>query len=98
MARTRSIIGLVARGLFWLCALVIAANAVTQSISTKDYALAVLEVVGFPATYVLYPFLQPSSGHAWPWDAGHTLIPVLIVGVIAYPVSTVIGGLRAIKR
>lgn len=66
--------------------------------SAKQYLLAVIELGGFPATYLLYPFLQPHAGNAWPWPEGHTLIPVLIVSVIAYPVSTFIGRLEPIDR
>lgn len=83
--------------MFWLCVLDIAANAVTQAVSSKEYVLTVFEVVGFPATYVLYPFLQPHAGNAWPWTDGHTLIPVLVLGVIAYPVSTLIGRMDPVQ-
>lgn len=98
MDDTRTLIGYLARGLFWLCVLDIVVNAATQAFSTKQYVLAVFELVGFPATYLLYPFLQPHGGHAWPWAGGHTLIPVLVVGVIAYPVSTFIGRLAPVDR
>jgi hypothetical protein len=97
MDTARSIMGVIARALFWLCVLDIVANAVTQAVSSKQCVLGVFEVVGFPATYVLYPFLQPPAGNAWPWADGHTLIPVLVLGVIAYPVSTLIGRMDPVQ-
>ena len=89
-------IGLLARLVFWFCVWDIVLNAVTQAISAKDYVLAFFEVVAFPLTYMLYPLLQPASGNAWPWGDGHTLIPVLIVGLLAYPVSTLVGRLEPV--
>jgi hypothetical protein len=94
---TRTIVGLLARALVWLCIWDIVVNAVVQAISAHQYVLALFEVGFFPATYFLYPFLQPSTGNAWPWTEGHTLIPILIVGVLAYPISTFIGGLEPIE-
>lgn len=98
MATLRLSAGLLARGVFWLCVWGIVLNAVTQAISARDYLFAFFELVAFPLTYFLYPFLQPTAGNAWPWADGHTLIPVLIVGVLAYPVSTVVGGLEPVDR
>lgn len=98
MDGVRVMVGLLARGLFWLCVWDIVLNAVTQAISAHQYVLAFVEVAGFPLTYFLYPFLQPAFGNAWPWAEGSTLIPVLIVGAIAYPVSTVFGGLKPVDR
>jgi len=86
-----------ARGVFWLCVWDIVVNAITQAVSAKQYVLAAFELIGFPATYLLYPFLQPHGGNAWPWAEGHTLIPVLVGGVIAYPVSTLIGRLAPVE-
>jgi hypothetical protein len=85
------------RGLFWVCVLDIVGNAVAQTISAHEYVLAFFAAGFFPATYLLYPFLQPATGDAWPWAAGHTLIPVLVLSVIAYPVSTIVGGLRPVE-
>lgn len=96
MVTVRSWLGLIARCVFWLCVTDIVLNAITQAISAKEYFVAFVEVVAFPLTYFLYPFLQPGSGNAWPWADGHTLIPVLIVGTLAYPVSTFVGGLRPV--
>ena len=83
---------------FWLCVLNIVGNGITQAISDKQYGLAFFEAAGFPLTYLLYPFLQPDAGNARPWADGHTLIPVLIAGVLAYPISTIIGGLEPVDR
>jgi hypothetical protein len=97
MTVTRGIVGLLARAVFWLCIGDIVVNAVSQAISAHQYVLAFFELGFFPATYLLYPFLQPDTGNAWPWAEGHTLIPILIVGVLAYPISTLIGGLEPIE-
>jgi len=98
MVDARGIIGLLARAVFWICAWDIVVNAVTQAIGAHQYIFAVIELGAFPATYLLYPFLQPTVGNAWPWAGGHTLIPVLVLSLIAYPISTLVGGLKPVDR
>lgn len=94
----RLMIGVPARGIFWLGFLLIVANAVNQAIRDERWLLAALEVIGAPFTFILYPFLQPPDGSAWPWPDGTGLIAVFIISLLAYPVSTVIGGMRPIGR
>lgn len=93
MDSARIIIGLLARAVFWAGFLLIVGNAVLQAIADDQWVLAFFEVAAFPLTFLLYPFLQPEFGNAWPWTDGHTLIPVLVTALVAYPISTLVGGL-----
>lgn len=98
MDAVRVSIGLLARGVFWVGVWLIVGNALAQAITDHQYVLAFFELAGFPLTFLLYPFLQPALGNAWPWADGHTLIPVLVAAVVAYPISTFVGGLEPVDR
>ena len=98
MAAARLTVGLLPRALFWHYVVGSVGNAITKASRAKQYALAFFEAAGFPVTYLLYPLLQADSGNAWLWADGHTLIPVLVAGVLAYPVSTIIGGVEPVDR
>jgi hypothetical protein len=91
-------IGLLARGVFWACVWLVVGNALAQAVRDEQYVLASFELAGFPLTFLLYPFLQPAVGNAWPWADGHTLILVLVAAVVAYPISTFVGGPEPVAR
>ncbi len=79
----RSLVGLAARGVFWLTALWIVGTAVKVFWQAGNPLFAVGAVVVFPVTYFVFPFL---SG-MW---------PILIVSMAAYIISTTVGGMRPV--
>jgi len=91
-------IGLLARATFWLCLWFIVGNAAVQAVKNDDWLLAILEVSFFPATFVIYPFAAHADAMAWPLAEGTTLIPFLAAALIAYPISTLVGGLEPVDR
>jgi len=94
---TRLGIGLAARGIFWLCFVLIVGNAVVQAIADDEWVLAVFEVAFFPLTFLIYPFAADPLAQAWPLADGTNLIPFLVAAVVAYPISTFVGGLPPVE-
>ena len=80
----RALIGLCARAVFWLCLLWIVGTSVSYSWRSGDVVSVKLKVVFFPLTYFLSP-----------WYTG--LWGVFLVSIVAYWVSTLIGGLRPVE-
>ena len=90
-------IGIPARLVFWSCFLIIVGNAVVNYWSAGDAGLAVAAVVLAPFTYFIYPFAADSAHQLWPFGDSVSLVVVLIVGAVAYPVSTIAGGLDPVE-
>jgi hypothetical protein len=80
----------------WACIIFIVGNAAAQAWSEGAYIGAVVEAVFFPFTFFIYPFAAEASAQAWPLEDGTSFIPFLIVAVVAYPISTLIGGMRTV--
>lgn len=78
---------------FWAMVILIVGNAVVHLISEGSIVGAVFAIVLTPLTFLIYPFVSPEGASAWPMAAGSSLVPLLVVAVIAYPISTFIGGL-----
>lgn len=93
----RLAIGLVARGGFWVCFLFILGNAVAQSIHEKAYGVTFIELAAFPLTVLIYPFAHHPGAQAWPFMDGTSFVAAFVAMVIAYPVSTFIGGLAPVE-
>lgn len=96
--KVRFVIGIAARGVFWVCFWFILLNAVVQTVKDGQYFLAFIELAVFPLTVFVYPFVADAGALAWPLEAGTSLIPALITMLIAYPVSTFVGGLPPVDR
>lgn len=94
----RLAIGLIARGIFWLCLLFILGNAIAQAVHEKAYLLGFVELSAFPITVLLYPFVHHAEAYAWPLATGTSFLPAFIAMIVAYPVSTIVGGLPPIDR
>lgn len=90
---TRVAIGLTARAVTWLLVIFIVGNAIAQSISDGYVFAALIELLFFPLTFFIYPFVAKADALAWPLASGTSFIPFLIAAVVLYPVSTFIGGL-----
>jgi hypothetical protein len=86
------VLGFITRGVVYLLMFFIVGNAVFEAFSGGSWLLGLMELAFFPATFFLYPFLAPAGHVAWPLDAGTSLIPALVLCLILYPVSTIIGG------
>lgn len=97
MTSLRVTIGAFARVLFWACLVFIVGNAVAQALSETHWITAVAEIGFFPITYLVYPFAANAHAIAWPLADGTSFVPALIIGVVAYPVSTFVGGLGAVE-
>ncbi len=97
LKRARLTIGVVARGVFWLCLLFILGNAVLQALADGQVVVAVLELAFFPIAVLVYPFAAAPDALAWPLAEGTSLIPALVAMLVAYPVSTFVGGLPPVE-
>jgi hypothetical protein len=95
--KLRITIGIAARGVLWLCFFFILGNAVFQAIDEGAILTAVIELAFFPLTVLIYPFAAHPDALAWPLAQGTSLVPALIVMVVAYPISTFVGGLPAVE-
>ena len=93
MMGIRIFVGIVARLVFWVMVILIVGNAVAHLVSEGSIIGAFFAVVLLPLTVLIYPFVSPEGASAWPMAGGSSLIPLLVVAVIAYPISTFIGGL-----
>ena len=87
-------IGLFARLIFWVMVFLVVGNAVAQALSDGSVFGALVTVVLFPLTFLIYPFISPDGASAWPMADGSSLIIFLVIGAIAYPISTIVGGLE----
>jgi len=84
----RLLIGVVARAIVWICFAVIVGDAVVTLFHRGKPVLGVLAAIVFPATILIWP---------WTHDAfGWSLIVFFVIAVVAYPISTFVGGLRPI--
>ncbi len=75
-----------------LSILCIVGNCVAQAISVDHWGTAIGALVVLPLTFFVYPFVSPEGAIAFPFADGASLIGVLIIGLIAYPISTFVGG------
>lgn len=96
LTAARLLVGIAARVIFFACLLFIVGNAVYGSVRANDYLSALAELAFFPVTFLLHPFMASPNAVAWPFEAGTSFIPALVVALIAYPVSTLIGGLKPV--
>lgn len=94
MTTLRVFVGVVARIIFWAMVLLVVGNAVAHLISEGSVIGAIFAVVLLPLTFIVYPFISPEGASAWPMAEGSSLIPLLVIAVIAYPISTFVGGLE----
>ena len=85
-------VGVIARIAFWVIVLFIVGNAVVQAATDDQWVLAFIEASFFPATFLIYPFAAAPDATARPFAEGTTFIPFLVTALIAYPVSTFVGG------
>lgn len=69
---------LIARGIFVLSLLIVVSSAASYLWATDNFLFAVLAVVFFPLTYLVFPWI---SGLHW----------VFFIGVAAYALSTKLG-------
>lgn len=79
----RSVVGLFARGVFWLSLLWILGDSAFSSWRDGNVGMIVAKLVFFPVTYVVWPWL---SGLWW----------LFVVSIVAYAVSTFVGGLEPV--
>ena len=98
MLAARLTIGVLARGVMWACLWFIVGNAVAQCIHNSDWVLAFLALALFPLTFFIYPFAASPTDSAWPVGDDTALIVALAVALIAYPISTFVGGLDPVDR
>lgn len=96
MTGLRIIIGLGARMVFWVMVWLIVGNAVAQAIADGAIFAAVLAVLLLPFTVFLYPFFAPDEASAWPLADGSSLVVFLVAAAIAYPISTLVGGMDSV--
>lgn len=89
-------IGLIARAVMWACVLFIVGNAAAQAVTDGRVPLAIAEVILFPITFFVYPFAGDAGAQAWPLAEGTSFIPFLIAGCVAYPISTIVGGMDTV--
>jgi TctA family transporter len=89
----RFLIGLVARAAFWAAVVVIVGDAVIELWNDDNKVLAIASIVLFPITIFVWPL--SNLDHA---AFGYDLWLFLAVAVIAYPISTFVGGLSPIDR
>jgi len=73
---------LLARGVFWVCALIIVATEVARQWALQNFLIALLAVPFFPVTFFLSPWFNGTQA-------------VFVVGIIAYGISTA-GGMPAV--
>jgi len=76
----------------------IVGNALLGSAQAHSWGDVVGEAVAFPIVFFLHPFMASPDAVAWPFADGTSFIPALVVALIAYPVSTVVGGLDPVDR
>lgn len=89
-------IGLVARLVFWVAALLIVGNAAAYLWSDGAILYSILSVALFPLTLFLWPWFSPEAASGWPFDDSVYLIYLFLVCLVAYPLSTIVGGMRPV--
>lgn len=72
----------IARGVFWICALIVVGTEVARQWAMQNFLIALLAVPFFPVTFFLSP-----------WFNGTQV--VFFVGMVAYAISTA-GGMSQI--
>jgi hypothetical protein len=81
----RTIIGFIARLVFWISAIYLVISSCVLSWMSYDYLMAVLKLIFFPLTWIISP-----------WFDGQWKILLLSWG--AYLISTIVGGLSPVDR
>ena len=96
MSEGRVFIGLVARGVFWVAILLLVGNAAVFLWSEGNWFFSIVSVVMLPFTTFLWPIFAPEAASAWPFEARSGLWILFAVAVVAYPISTFVGGLQRV--
>jgi hypothetical protein len=89
----RTGIGVLARLAFWAAVVMIVVDATTTLFDRSEGALGVAAVVLFPITIIVWPVKH----HEYT-VIGFAMWQLLLIAVIAYPISTIIGRLPSIDR
>lgn len=71
-------------------------NAAAYLWNDGNWLYSILSVVLFPLTTFLWPFFSPDAASAWPLEDGVGLIYFFVIAVVAYPISTFVGGLDSV--
>jgi hypothetical protein len=87
----RDIFGIVTRLVAYVAVGFIVFNAAADAISNNAWVLALVEVIFFPLTYLLYPFFAGEDSSAWPINEPWWLFACLITALVCYPLSTFVG-------
>lgn len=88
----RIIIGGIARLVFFACAAIIVGNAVVNCFQDGNVGMGIAAIVALPITFFVYPFVVPESHTLWPFGDDVSMVAILVVALIAYPISTFVGG------
>jgi hypothetical protein len=81
--RSRFLLGLAGRAVFWLGFLFIVGHSVSSSYEKGDYSMVLWKLLLFPMTFLVYPWF---SGFGW----------LLIISLVGYWVSTFIGRMNPV--
>jgi len=90
----RVMVGLVARVIFWFAIFLIVGNAAVYLWSMGAWFFSLLSVALLPFTTFLWPIFAPEAASAWPLGGRSGLWLFFLTAAIAYPISTIVGGLR----
>jgi len=87
----KAIVHVLAGAVWYLGATMIVLNAIAQAIREEEWGLAILELAAMPLTYFIYPFAAGDDSLAWPLAEGSSLVPVLLVSLVAFPLHNFTG-------
>lgn len=59
-------------------------NALAWAFNERDPVLVLGEVFLWPLVLVVWPFVAPDDSYAWPFAPGTSLIPFMVVMVLAF--------------
>lgn len=91
MGAIRVTVGVVARVVFWVALALIVVDAVAELWKRGDAPLAVAAAAFFPVTVFVWPLAETGAA-----VFGLTCWWLLIVCIVAYPISTFVGGLEPV--
>src|SRR4051812_22562236 len=87
----RLAIGVVSRIIVYVCFGLLIGDAVVTEWRHQNYVLSVLALIFFPATIFLWPLT-----HLGDTVFGVKLWLLFVISLVAYPISTLVGGLSPI--